>query len=140
MGKETKIVSAEKRKEPLEWSRRVFHQYCESTSMHGYPYLYISDNVALRIAWILVIFLFTGIGIGFLIANTKEYINSRLVTTIESSSAPLDVNNLQQSIQMIDKIILILCTLCPNINCIFSRACYLLKNCLIFKSPSLDNH
>ena len=95
MGRETKIVSVEKRKEPLEWSRRVFRQYCESTSMHGYPYLYINDNKALKIAWILVIFLFTGIGIGFLIVNTKEYINSRLVTTIESSSATLDVNNLQ---------------------------------------------
>ena len=28
------------------------------------------------------------------------------------------------------------CTLCPIINCIFSRACYLLKNHTIFKIPS----
>ena len=106
MGSETKIMSAKKRKEPLAWPRRVFQQYCESTSLHGYPYLFIGDNVPLKFIWILVIVLFTGVGTTFVISNTKEYINSRLVTIIESSSAPLDVNILQLSAQMINNIFL----------------------------------
>ena len=92
MGTETKIKLAKKPNKKLAMAR-VFQQFCGSTSLHGYPYLYIVNNVILKIVWILVIVLFTGIGIGFLISNTKEYINSRLVTTIESSSAPLDVIN-----------------------------------------------
>ena len=51
----------------------------------------IGNSIISKIIWIVIILTFTGVGIMFLTENTIEYINSRLVTTVESSSAPLKV-------------------------------------------------
>ena len=54
----------------------------------------IGNSIISKIIWIVIILTFTGVGIMFLTENTIEYINSRLVTTVESSSAPLKVAKL----------------------------------------------
>ena len=71
---------------------KVFKEFCESTSLHGFPYLSIADSIILRIIWVIVILGFTCLGGYFLIANTNDYLSSGIVTTIESSSASLDVS------------------------------------------------
>ena len=69
----------------------VFKDFCESTSLHGYSYLFIGNSIFLKIIWTIVILLMTCVGATFLTNNTVDYWNARLFTTLESSSAPLKV-------------------------------------------------
>ena len=77
---------------------KVFKEFCESTSLHGYPYLFIANSIILRIIWVIVILGFTCLGGYFLLANTNEYLSSGIVTTIESSSASLDVSTYSRGV------------------------------------------
>ena len=71
---------------------KVLKDFCESTSLHGYSYLYLADSIFLKLLWFVVILIATGFGIGFLVSNAKSYFESRIVTNIESASANLTVS------------------------------------------------
>ena len=71
---------------------KFLKDFCQSTSLHGYSYLYISDSIALKILWGIVILIATGAGIGFLVTNTKAYMEATITTNIESTSANLSVS------------------------------------------------
>ena len=71
--------------------KRIFKEFCEAISLHGYSYLYSSSFVFVKIFWVVAIIGFTCLAGGFLFINTEEYINARIVTTIESSTASLQV-------------------------------------------------
>ena len=79
-------------------TKNVFKDFCESTSLHGYNYLFIGNSIFLKIIWTIVILLMTCVGAWFLMNNTIDYKNARLVTTIESSSAPLKVKSKKQTL------------------------------------------
>ena len=70
---------------------QIFKEFCESTSLHGYSYLYNANSITLKCIWSIVILFMTGIGIYLSFKNTIEYLNAGIVTNIESSTAPLDV-------------------------------------------------
>ena len=70
----------------------VFREFCESTSLHGYNYLILAESLVLKILWLIVILGMTGLGIQFLVTHTHEYIKGRILTTVESYSAPLSVS------------------------------------------------
>ena len=73
-------------------SRKVLNDFCESTSLHGYSYWYSADSLILKVAWTFVIIAATCLGVAFLAYQTKEYLDGTILTTIETSSAPLDVS------------------------------------------------
>lgn len=70
----------------------VFRIFCESTSLHGYNYLYQVNSSFLRIIWVIVILVMTGLAVRFLAVQTNDYFEAGIVTTIESSNAPLTVS------------------------------------------------
>ena len=72
-------------------TKNVFKDFCESTSLHGYSYLFIGNSIFSKIIWTIVILLMTCVGAMFLMNNTVDYMNSTQVTTLETSSAPLKV-------------------------------------------------
>ena len=74
-------------------TRKAIKDFCESTSLHGYSYLYTSDSPILKIFWFIIIMAMTGLGIFFLVENTDAYIKARIVTNIETSSANLSVSS-----------------------------------------------
>ena len=76
---------------------QVFCDFCGSTSLHGYSYLQNSKSKLMKLFWAIGILTMTGIGIGFSYINTNEYLNSRLTTTIESSTASLDVSMIDRN-------------------------------------------
>ena len=49
-------------------------------------------SIAQKVFWFIVITTMTAIGISLLIQNTGDFVDSRIITTIDSSSAPLDVS------------------------------------------------
>ena len=73
--------------------RKIFKDFCESTSLHGYSYLYTTQTSGMKLAWMFMILVMSGLGFSFLASNTKAYFKARLVTTIESSTADLSVSN-----------------------------------------------
>ena len=72
--------------------RKLIKDFCESTSLHGYSYLYNSNSKAMKLSWALVIFSFSGLGAIFLVNNTNAYMKAGLITTIESNNADLSVS------------------------------------------------
>ena len=83
--------------------------FCDSTSLHGYTYLSNGTSIAQKVFWVIIIITMTAIGLSLLVQNTGDFCNSRIVTTIDSSSAPLDVSvtliqELQQSLDNQKKI------------------------------------
>ena len=76
-------------------AQKLLMDFCESTSLHGYSYLYNSNSMCLRVMWIFVIVLMTYLGISFLLSNTNDYLNSRILTSIETSSGSLNVSSLE---------------------------------------------
>ena len=71
--------------------RNLFKEFCASTSLHGYSYLYNTDSIILKYVWVFVILCATGLGFMFLTKQTKEYLAGTVITSIETSSAPLTV-------------------------------------------------
>jgi hypothetical protein len=74
--------------------KSTFQDFSQSTSLHGFSYLYISNSNISKIVWGIVILTFSGLGIGLLVTNTEDYLSSRIVTNIESSTYPIDVSAL----------------------------------------------
>ena len=70
----------------------VWKSFCESTSLHGYRYLYDAVSIVQKLFWVIVILSTTAIGIILLLENTEAYSKATIITTIESSSAPLNVS------------------------------------------------
>ena len=74
-----------------EGVNRAVKGFCESTSLHGYSYLNNANSIFLKFFWFLVIMAATSFGIVLLVQNTIEYLNSTIVTTIQSSASDLKV-------------------------------------------------
>ena len=74
-------------------TRKVLKDFCESTSLHGYGYIYNNDSIVLKLFWLFVIFSMTGLGILLLVQNTIEFLEHGIYTTTETSSAPISVSN-----------------------------------------------
>ena len=70
---------------------KILKDFCALTSLHGYSYLFISDSIVSKIIWGIVIVTMTGLGIGFLVSNTNDYLDSRIVTQLSSKN--LSVSN-----------------------------------------------
>ena len=51
----------------------VLKDFCESTTLHGYNYFFIADSILSKMVWAIIILVTTGIGIKFLVINTKAY-------------------------------------------------------------------
>ena len=75
--------------------RKIIEEFCQLTSLHGFSFMYKSNKITVRMIWILAIISVIGVGVFFLIGNTEAYIQSRLVTNIESSTANLSVSTNQ---------------------------------------------
>ena len=89
----TQLKSIRKRKLKISKGRahKVIKDFCESTSLHGYSYLYIADSIISKLVWTLVILFMSGLGMFLFVKNTNDYIKARLVTNVESSYANLSV-------------------------------------------------
>ena len=70
----------------------IFKEFCNSTSLHGYSYLNNFENIIIKVLWAFVILTMTGLGCFFVATNTSDYIQTRLVTNIESATADLSVS------------------------------------------------
>ena len=71
---------------------KLFQDFCEATSLHGYSYFFISQSKIMKVFWVIVLFTMTSLGTLFLVKNTRDYIEADIVTTIKSFTANLNVS------------------------------------------------
>ena len=71
---------------------KVLKDFCESTSLHGYSYLYNSNSIASKILWLLVILITGTFAVLATFMNTKEFMEAKITTNIETSSALVSVS------------------------------------------------
>ena len=76
----------------IKTENSLIKDFCESTSLHGVSFLYTANTLFTKLVWILAIIAMTVVGAVFLMKNTVAYNKSKLVTTIESSTANLSVS------------------------------------------------
>ena len=57
----------------------------------GYNYVYNTNSKGLKVIWMLVILLMTGLGVFLLSKQTAEFMEARIVTNIETTTASLKV-------------------------------------------------
>ena len=87
------LNSATKRQLSIsEYQRVKIKEFCESTSLHGFSFLYNAKSIGVRLVWIFAIVAMMGVGTYFLVDNTNAYLKSKLMTSTESSSSYLDVS------------------------------------------------
>lgn len=68
-----------------------FRTFCDETTLHGWRYIGLQNSFCHChvFIWFVVVGAMSGLGIGFVISNTEEYINSGLQTNIETTTASL---------------------------------------------------
>ena len=72
--------------------RKEFHDFCKSTTLHGYHYLCDNENsITMKLTWAFVIIAMTIVGVTCFVINTQQFLDQKIVTTVESFSAPLSV-------------------------------------------------
>ena len=84
------------RKVSEQQTPKLLKDFCESTSLHGYNHFHIADSVLAKTIWGVIILIATGIGLNFVVTNTKTYMQATIVTNIDSSSDNLHVSNLRK--------------------------------------------
>ena len=76
---------------------KIFQDFCQSTSLHGYGYLYNAKSIVEKLIWIIAIISMTSIGALLLVDNTQVFLNSTLSST--QSLSDLNVVSVTSIIQ-----------------------------------------
>ena len=79
---------------------KITKKFCESTSLHGFSFMYNANTIAEKLIWIFAIVAMMGVITFFVVDNTDAYLKSRIVTNIESSAANLDVSTSAQCMKV----------------------------------------
>ena len=70
-------------------SRTWFRKYCESTSLHGWQYIYHSSQKGWRLLWMFMVLSSVIIAFCFVFKQTSEFTKATVVTTVDTTTAPL---------------------------------------------------
>ena len=66
-----------------------FKTYCESTSLHGWQYISKSDQSGWKCLWIGMVLSSVVVAVGFVFKQTSEFTKATVVTTVDTTTAPL---------------------------------------------------
>ena len=80
--------------------KMIAKEFCESTSLHGYSYLYNSHSIVSKIVWTITILTSICLGTFFLAIQTKQFLDKEIITTVETSSLPLRVRNVVNKVDL----------------------------------------
>ena len=73
-------------------SSSAFREFCDSTSLHGWHQLNRVGNHG-KAAWVIIVFSSFTVASFFLATSIVDFVNRSVVTTIESTTASLQVQN-----------------------------------------------
>ena len=72
--------------------RSNFSEFCERTSLHGWQHIHRVNTRKGRIVWLSIVLASLSVALLFLTTATKDFANRAVVTTIETTTASLQVS------------------------------------------------
>ena len=63
--------------------------YCQQTSLHGWQYIVSEQGFMPKMYWLIIVLMSLALSVIYLVDNTKAYLKSTTVTSIDSTTAPL---------------------------------------------------
>ena len=73
--------------------RSNFSEFCERTSLHGWQHIHRVNTRKGRIVWLSIVLASLSVALLFLTTATKDFANRAVVTTIETTTASLQVSS-----------------------------------------------
>jgi len=67
----------------------AFQTYCESTSLHGWQYLYRALGPKWRLTWAVMVLSSVVVACCFVFKQASEFTKATVVTTVDTTTAPL---------------------------------------------------
>ena len=80
-----------------KFSRKVsatFQGFCNQTSLHGWQYLGKGGGTKGKIEWLFIVLASLGVASVFLFTQAEDFLNRSVVTTIQTTTASLQVSAL----------------------------------------------
>ena len=101
-----------------ESDKNSFHEFCQQTSLHGWQYLGKGGGTKGKIVWLFIVLASLGVASVFLFTQAEDFLNRSVVTTIQTTTASLQVSALNFFASFFA--IVHLCNT-PNLKCKLSR-------------------
>ena len=73
---------------------KTFQEFCNAISLHGYSYIQDTNSWILKFFWLMTVGIFTAVSIHLISTNVKHYMESNLITTIDTSTASVSVSHI----------------------------------------------
>ena len=77
-----------------ESDKNSFHEFCQQTSLHGWQYLGKGGGTKGKIVWLFIVLASLGVASVFLFTSTEDFVTRAVVTTIQTTTASLQVSAL----------------------------------------------
>ena len=77
-----------------ESDKNSFHEFCQQTSLHGWQYLGKGGGTKGKIVWLFIVLSSLGVASVFLVTSAEDFVNRAVVTTIQTTTASLQVSAL----------------------------------------------
>ena len=78
--------------EDLDNKQNNFQEFCQQTSLHGWQHIQRVHTVKGRIVWFSIVLASLAVASLFLATAAKDFVLRSVVTTIETTTAPLQVS------------------------------------------------
>ena len=91
LGKKPTVLSTFQVKMNRHYWIQIFQSFSSQTSLHGYTYIENTNSICLKFLWSIVILGMTVVSGVFFTLNTTQYFDSGITTTINTSTASLEV-------------------------------------------------
>ena len=79
--------------EDLDNKQNNFREFCQQTSLHGWQHIQRVHTVKGRIVWFSIVLASLAVASLFLATAAKDFVLRSVVTTIETTTAPLQVSS-----------------------------------------------
>ncbi len=75
----------------LDTMGKAFEQFCDTTSLHGFKFLYVGESkIVANLFWSFVIIMTMGTSALFMRSNIEEFTDTTVAYNLESPTVPLD--------------------------------------------------
>jgi hypothetical protein len=69
----------------------TFKEFCASTSLHGWHHLNMVSTSNGKLVWFIIVMASLGVSSVFIVTAARDFVDRTVVTTIETTTAPLQV-------------------------------------------------
>ena len=87
------VATSDEHRTCTDNSKSNFSEFCQQTSLHGWHHIHRIKSWPGRFVWLSIVLASLGVASVFLITAAKDFTTRAVVTTIETTTASLQVNH-----------------------------------------------